>query len=514
MSWGVAFLSLLNNEWALRPLSNGMSSVEWTKKRLLELSFDKLGQFLSENESDPLYSKVSSESIRVESLRVKKELYPFLNSCLDFFKGIESILFVYGDAPLNDPQLLRRLYEQHSQEWADYSFTEQYPQGIGGEILSYRTLKKVKDLASTQDEVFQRDSLSRLLHRDIHQYDVERLISEHDFRPERLRLISDSPRNFQVLKKALEFSTHSVSSVPSVEELVELTVKNPEFMRSVPAFVEMEITNHCNCVCIICPRTHLMKRPMRHMKIEEYEKILQELKNLCGDLILSWGYMGEPTLHPDFFTLLQKTLEIEEFQLLIESNGIFWENTFYEQFLDCLKTLGLENSDRLTVILALDSSDRKNYSKLRSVDELSRVEENAFQLLQKRPKQTYIQILRLKENDEELDSYHKKWSAYPKQILLQKYNSYRGELMDRKAVDLAPLNRFPCWHLKRDLCILSNGTVPFCKQDIDGKKSVGNAFTESIHTLWKRLEIPFIRDHQGNIDPFCKNCDEWFTYNF
>jgi hypothetical protein len=52
-------------------------------------------------------------------------------------------------------------------------------------------------------------------------------------------------------------------------------------------------------------------------------------------------------------------------------------------------------------------------------------------------------------------------------IILQKQNVYLGRVEDRRYSDLSPVERIPCWHLQRDLFILSDGTVGFCKQDVD-----------------------------------------------
>ena len=95
----------------------------------------------------------------------------------------------------------------------------------------------------------------------------------------------------------------------------------------------------------------------------------------------------------------------------------------------------------------------------------------------------YIQIMKINETDEfgkendiksYLDKYYDFWEGEKIPIILQKQNIYFGRIPDRRYSDLSPVKRTPCWHLQRDLYILSDGTVSFCKQDIDGETSYGN----------------------------------------
>jgi len=40
---------------------------------------------------------------------------------------------------------------------------------------------------------------------------------------------------------------------------------------------------------------------------------------------------------------------------------------------------------------------------------------------------------------------------------------------ERKVADLSPVIRFPCWHLKRDISVRLDGTVPMCRADIGSR---------------------------------------------
>ncbi len=499
---GIALISLVNNPWALEKIHDGLSSVEWVRKQIDVISISSVYNFVSEED----YNKGFYDSIFNKNIHVKNEIYPFLEQCLKVFESCESIIFIYTDSPLNDYNIVQDLLKQHIEEMAEYSFTENYPEGIGAEILSYKTLLKLKNIASGNNEIFHRGSISKIIHFDINQYDVEVILSEVDTRKERLSLVCNSYLNYSIVQNAFRILS-SLGNDFSLSKIHQIITDHPEFMRSVPAYVEIEITNDCNCSCMICPRTSHMKRSVKNMSLDEYKQIIDELKSLCHEVVISLTLMGEPMIHPQFIDMIDYTLNIPGMAMIIETNGIFLNNELSDRFIQY-------NSDRLIIIVALDSPDKVSYEELRSMDRLNQVENNLAYLIENKPKSTYIQILRLQQNDKQLDYFYKKWDAFKDQIILQKYNSYRNLLPDYKGADLSPLNRFSCLHLKRDLCILADGTVPFCKQDINGSRIIGNVFQDGIKHCWDQLNEYFIKDHQGNLDPFCESCDEWFTYNF
>ena len=117
----------------------------------------------------------------------------------------------------------------------------------------------------------------------------------------------------------------------------------------------------------------------------------------------------------------------------------------------------------------------------------------------------------------ELESFFRFWrdknSPSGGKVIIQKYNSYCGKLPDKKSADLSPLERNVCWHLKRDMIILFDGTVPLCRQRGFGNIQ-GNAFSEKICDIWNKREN-MIRNHiDSNYGDLCGACDEFYTFNF
>ena len=118
------------------------------------------------------------------------------------------------------------------------------------------------------------------------------------------------------------------------------------------------------------------------------------------------------------------------------------------------------------------------------------------------------------ENEEHLEDFHKKWNDEGVGVIIQKYDSHAGYLPEKQPADLSPLNRFPCWHLKRDMPVLIDGTVPVCIDALDRMESLGNVFTDDLERIWSAGAKLHERHVSGEFPNPCAQCDEYYTFNF
>lgn len=141
-------------------------------------------------------------------------------------------------------------------------------------------------------------------------------------------------------------------------------------------------------------------------------------------------------------------------------------------------------------------------------------------LAERFPGHVRVQAVRTKENEAELEQFYRFWKKQNVEVIIQKYDNFAGALEERKVTDLSPVVRFPCWHLKRDLHIFLDGSVPLCKEIIPGSESIdqgtllGNVFEEPLKDIWKRGEERYLAHIRQEWGYPCEGCDEYYTFNF
>jgi spiro-SPASM protein len=121
-------------------------------------------------------------------------------------------------------------------------------------------------------------------------------------------------------------------------------------------------------------------------------------------------------------------------------------------------------------------------------------------------KAVYPQFMRTTENEEQLEAFYRTYKEKGN-LIIQKSDSFCGKLPDMRPADLAPLVRYPCWHLVRDMVIFPDGSVPMCREcvlDTDGSGGL-NVFSDGLAAVWEKT---------GKETTLCKDCDEYYTFNF
>jgi len=251
------------------------------------------------------------------------------------------------------------------------------------------------------------------------------------------------------------------------------------------------------------------------------KKVIEEMRVFNLPYTVCFGGSGEPADHPDFYALMDIICnETLAEQLIIETNGIKADSNFKSY-------LSTQGHEKIKVIINNNGMDNASYLKLHGSDSFEKVFNNILSLneLNSSGERVYLQIMKINETDEftsgdeqrsYLDKFYDFWEGYKVPIILQKQNTYSGKIKDRRYSDLSPLKRIPCWHLQRDLYILSDGTVAYCKQDIDGEKGYGNITTTPLKEILNNQKEAFVNNYSDKFPskPDCKNCDEWYTFNF
>ncbi len=133
----------------------------------------------------------------------------------------------------------------------------------------------------------------------------------------------------------------------------------------------VEITDCCDLACPICIADN---RSRGFMPVDSFKKIVDNLVDSEGHLENITLSGGEPTLHPDFWTLVKEAQRPEVSRVSLVTNGlkISKDLSFCKQLVD----------NNVYVILQWDGVDKGTHIKLRGRD-LSRIKQKALDNLEK-----------------------------------------------------------------------------------------------------------------------------------
>jgi len=423
------------------------------------------------------------------------------NQLYKALQDYEYIIYLFFDAPLLDIEIVKKMEMVHREEIAEYTYGEGFPIGFTPEILQVEMLPKLATLLEDDDTPIKRDSFFTAISKEINSFDIETYFSHQNMRLKRLELTTSEKRNRLLVQRIID----RAGAWCSFDKFCIILEDFPAVVRTLPSYAEIEITPEVNGRCLYSPLS-LRKKKQREMDAEEYAAVLDKILDFAGGLHVSISYLGEPFLHSDVSEIIKRSLNKKDVHLIIETDGI----QCTPQVSDFIAGFATNN---LSIIFQVDAVMEDTYNTVRD-GSLGRVERNIRYLLSKKRKNVYVQFVRMDSNEDEMLKFFDVWEAEGAKVIIQKYNSYLGVLPALSSSDLTPLERMPCWHLQRDIVVFSNGDIPRCKQDINGKILLGNIFKDDPTDIWKRGEPHFIDHCRKKYDTWCDVCDEYYTFNF
>jgi radical SAM protein with 4Fe4S-binding SPASM domain len=275
--------------------------------------------------------------------------------------------------------------------------------------------------------------------------------------------------------------------------------------RGFPVEIAIEITNHCNADCIMCPRQK-MTRKKGFMDFNLFKKIVDEAKEYTEFVFLHLA--GEPLLHPKLMQMIDYCDQIG-LKTGLSTNAIILDKIKSEQLLDSSLDL---------LVLSFDGVNKETYEKIRKKANFESTYKNIEQFLQlkaktKRAPYTMIQLIYQKENFAEAREFYFKWKKSAVDVVRVKpYLNYPGldEYLGKKPKRNPNDKTTPCVLLWRQLAIYWDGTVVACCMDFLSQAVLGNAAETSIAETWNNEKMQRLRDihasgQAGDLS-FCREC--------
>jgi spiro-SPASM protein len=242
------------------------------------------------------------------------------------------------------------------------------------------------------------------------------------------------------------------------------------------------------------------------LPVADFKLMLHKIRDFCEDAVIGISLWGEHSLHSQAYEMMEMVCAIPSFKLVIETSGLGWDN-------DALRSLSSNTHGRCRWIVSLDAESQDLYGRLRGQG-FEQAVGTAKTLLELFPDNVYIQAVRMQQNEDELEKFYKQWKLSTENIIIQKYDYFCGFLPQYKVTDLSPLKRFACWHLKRDMCVFLDGSIPLCREDVNKSTVIGNLLQQDPAAIWERGNEFYLSHLRQDYPPICKECDEYYTFNF
>jgi len=441
-------------------------------------------------------------------------------------KNISSVYYLDSIFGIPDLVLTGKLFDIHNEYSADYSFIENAPPGLTGVFFNRSLFEAMQLEKSEKSDTGETENtipnslpvpLREYIEKNINHFHVEIHYEHPDLRILRLDYSGKTARSIQsvgeVFEKCGEVKDYYI-------ELEGIYKKEPGLLRHFPSYIEVEIFGDCKYACSFCPRQFTDNLNSHSLTLQDIQKVIDYAKTGFDDTCISLGGLGEPLEHPEIIKILEKLLSEDSIPMVIlETNGRYLDNLFNNKDSSILNHPELK---KLRIVVNINSL--KNYETLHGVktEDKNAVLENLqkcameFKTRDKfLAKNIFIQTLKILDNENDLDEIYDLADKTGISFLLQKYNSWAGLMPEKRVSDMTPLERFFCWHLRRDLYIRANGNVAFCKQDIQNQRTRGNIKKDSLEKIWDTGKKDWVENYtrQYAETPDCAKCDEYYTFN-
>lgn len=432
-------------------------------------------------------------------------------------------VFAWADNPFLNRNLNEQIIKNHLEYKAEYSFADGFAGGLTVEVVDSGAASIIAELSkeslkSSGEKKAERNALFSIISADINSFEIETVIADKDYRMLRLNLEATSKSGLVLCKTLFEIAKNNAINLKNGDfdayKLLDLAEQSALIQQSLPSFYNVQISNSYNTKSLYCPYEKIdFKRELKNMALSDFKVLVKKIVDFSEEATVSLSLFGEPCLNQDFCDFAAEVLKYEGLKLFIETDGLcFGEET-------AKKIRDFANSDeRVFIALKLDAFDGAMYQKINGLpQEYFEKALACVSMLQKYFRGcVYPQFTRMKANESQLESFFRFWSEKTSpssgKVLIMKYDSFARLLSDEKVADLSPLERNACWHLRRDINILSDNSVIVCKSRF--QEIAGNALDEDFEKIWRNLTAEVQNHIEKKYCQKCLDCDEFYTFNF
>lgn len=504
-------------EWACS-VKSSLKTVVLTDLKNYPLVEDSLSSFLKDRKdlSKDLFKIVQNEDW-TNSMVAKSIAEETAVLKADF------AVFAWADTPFLNKALTEELIKNHVEYKAEYSFADGFSYGLTCEVVDKGVAAIIAELSkeslkATGDKKAERTALFSIMSGDINSFEIETLIADKDYRMLRLNLEASSKTGLFLCKTLYELAKDNSVNLKNGDfdayKLLDLAEASSVMQQGLPSFYNVQISNSYNTKSLYCPYEKIdFQKKLPNMSLDDFKVLVKKISDYSEEAVVSLSLFGEACLNGEFSEFSKEVLKYDGLKLFIETDGL----SFTEE--DALKIQQAAKScERVYIALKLDATEPLMYEKINGLS--AQYFEKALSCLSMLEKyfkgQVYPQFTRMKANESQLETFFRFWNEKTSpsfgKVLIVKYDSCAGLLSDEKVADLSPLERNACWHLRRDMNILSDNSVILCKSRF--QEVVGNALEDDFSGIWEKIRCEVQNHIEKNYCKKCMDCDEFYTFNF
>ncbi len=431
----------------------------------------------------------------------------FLQNIYKATAGYDAVVIAYPDSPYYSFRENERLLTNFRRYKCDFGFADNYPQGVVFEVIRREALPVMDNVRKQNQIAVNRAIFRNIIEIDVNMFDLENLYTDKQLRVFRLSFFADSLQNKYILDRIAALpAAKKYGRETDFPELADALLANRHLLRTLPKYYEFEVTTRGAGAYIYSPYYNLTRPETADLSLSDFKDILGQISSFTSNAVIGLNSYGHTLAHKQLLSMAEAVLQ-NGHNCLIESTPDQLDPAGREQLHSLLADA------KLRIIFYLDAVDPELYKYIHPAGkDFKTAMENVEYFLLRRQHNTYVQAVKMKCNFDHLVEFHKYFSKFTGNIIIQKYNTFRDILPERRINPMQPLEKIDCWHLKREMFIKPDGNVPVCRQDIKGEHILGNLLKEDIHNIFSRGEEYFSR-HINGWD-YCQNCDEYYTYNF
>lgn len=267
----------------------------------------------------------------------------------------------------------------------------------------------------------------------------------------------------------------------------------------------IEVSSFCNARCYFCPNKW-MKRKKNIMNMAVFQKIVERIKeekinprqfNLTGT--------GEPLTDRMIFK------KIELLKSNFPESEVFFPTNLALANKNILSEIVKSKLDSISI--SLNADNEKDYKEIMNLNFHNTIN-NLNNLIDLRNKQKsklkiYITIAANPINKSGINKFLGKWEKLVDGVIVNWIHNWAGAFREGKRKSKV-IARYPCRSLYEQIIIQSNGNIPLCCVDFEGKVIGGNVGVNKILDSFYADNIDRIREihKKGDINKIemCSQC--------